>query len=501
MKRRATALLAIVFTIATAGLVYELVAGALASYLMGDSVTEFSLVIGVYLSALGAGAYASRWFQGDVARAFVDVELATAVVGGCSALLLLFCHARGGQFHLVLFGTVFTTGTLVGLELPLLLRLLKEELAFEELVAKALFFDYLGAVVASVLFAMVLVPRLGLPRTSLLFGALNAGVGLLTTFVLPAPSMRGARVRAGLVLAGLVALYVAAPRLSLLAESAIYEHPIVLAEQSPYQRIVLTKTPKGNVSLFLNANLQLSTADEARYHEALVHPAFAVAAAKTSALVLGGGDGLAVREILKHPSVREVVLVDLDPVMTHTARTHPVLSAQNRRALDDPRVTVVHEDAAIWVRRGESRFDVIVADFPDPNGLPLGKLYTVQLYRELARRLADGGALSVQSTSPFYSPETFWSIAATLRAAGFSVRPYHAFVPAFGEWGYCLAKRAPFDAPTRLPDVPLAALDAGFLPDAFHFPADMAPREGEVSTLVTQGLVRTYEREIARFTM
>ncbi len=501
MKGRAAALLAVVFTIATAGLVYELVAGAIASYLMGDSVTQFSLVIGVYLSALGAGAYASRWFKGDVARAFVDVELATALLGGTSALLLLYCHARGGQFHLVLFGTVFATGTLVGLELPLLLRLLRDELAFEDLVAKALFFDYLGAVVASVLFAVVLVPHLGLPRTSLLFGLLNAAVGLLTTYVLPAPSMRGARVRAVGVLAALGALFAVAPRLALVAESSLYEHPIVLAEQSAYQRIVLTRAPKGGVSLFLNANLQLSTVDEARYHEALVHPAFAVTAHPSRALVLGGGDGLAVREILKHPEIREVVLVDLDPEMTRLSRTHPALRAQNHGALDDPRVTLVHEDASIWARRGDSRFDILVVDFPDPNGLPLGKLYTETFYRDARRRLEPTGTLVVQSTSPFYSPETFWSIARTIGAAGFSVKPYHAFVPAFGEWGFCLAKTTAFETPTRLPDVPLTALGPAFLTTAFHFPADMPPRDGEVSSLVTQRLVRTYEREIARFTL
>ncbi|RYE79520.1 MAG: polyamine aminopropyltransferase, partial [Myxococcales bacterium] len=306
-----------VFLIATAGLVYELVAGAVASYVLGDSVTQFSLVIGLYLSALGLGAYASRYLERDVGLRFVDIELATALIGGVSAPLLLFAFARGGgSFHLVLWGTVLTTGTLVGLELPLLMRLLRDQVAFKDLIATALLFDYLGALVASVLFALVLVPSVGLVRTSLLAGLLNALVGLGSTWLLESETpgaLRRARWRAGAVALVLLGLLSQAERLTHAAEVALYADPVLYARQSAYQRIVVTQGRAG-IALHLNNNLQFAAADEHRYHEALVHPVMAAAAPSTHRVfIAGGGDGLAAREVLRYPDVERVLLVDLDP--------------------------------------------------------------------------------------------------------------------------------------------------------------------------------------------
>jgi spermidine synthase len=499
---RPWALYVTVFLIATAGLVYELVAGAVASYVLGDSVTQFSLVIGLYLSALGVGAYVSRFVQEDVARRFVDVELATALIGGVSAPLLLFAFARGGSFSLVLWGVVLVTGVLVGLELPLLMRLLRERVAFEDLIAKALFFDYLGALAASVLFALVLVPTIGLVRTSLVFGLLNAGVGLASTWLLEnddnAATMRAARVRAGLVTAFLVALLTQSERLVRAGEVGVYGDSIWYAEQSAYQRIVLTKT-KQTTMLFLNGNLQFSSADERRYHEALVHPAMAVLGRPPKrVLIAGGGDGLAAREVLRYPTVERVVLVDLDPAMTRVGAT--LLGDVGAFALGDPRVVVVNEDAAVWMQGATDRFDVAFVDLPDPNNLALGKLYTTRFYRAVAARLEPGGALTVQATSPMYSRASFWSVVATLEAAGLAVRPYHAFVPAFGEWGFALASASAFPVPERLVVAGLTYVDDARLSSMFRFPGDMARVDAAPSRLDTQSLVRTYEREIGRYT-
>src|SRR5438105_901231 len=151
-----------VFVIATCGLVYELLAGTLASYLIGDSVTQFSLIIGLYLSALGAGAWLSRFLDQGLARRFVDVELGVALLGGCSAPILFFAFARLEHFVVVLYPLVFAIGVLVGLEIPLLMRLLEHQLEFKEIVSRVLTFDYLGSLAASILFPLLLVPRLGL---------------------------------------------------------------------------------------------------------------------------------------------------------------------------------------------------------------------------------------------------------------------------------------------------------------------------------------------------
>lgn len=495
----------IVLLIATAGLVYELVAGAVASYVLGDSVAQFSLVIGVYLSALGIGAYISKFIEKNLARRFVEIELATALVGGVSAPLLLFSFAHGGSFHIVLWGVVLTTGTLVGLELPLLMRLLRDQVSFKDLVAKALLFDYLGALVASVMFALVLVPTVGLIRTSLLFGLLNAIVGLVSTYLLTPETegeLDGARVRAWIVIAILLGLFTQGERLMRAAEIALYADPIQYAVQSPYQRVVVTVGPQ-TASLFLNNNLQFSTADERRYHEALVHPAFAARPSRApvkKVFIAGGGDGLAVREVLRYPSVDRILLVDLDPAMTTLSRTHPVIVAANEGSLGKPGVEVKNADAMSYLAGTTERFDLLIVDFPDPNNLALGKLYTTRFYKSAAEHLTEGGIMVVQSTSPFFSRGSFWTIVTTMEAAALHVLPYHAFVPAFGEWGYALAAREPLTVPAHLGVADLTFLDDEKLGDLFLFSPDMVRVPAPVNRLDTQALVRLYEREIARVT-
>lgn len=498
---RPWALFLTVFLIATAGLVYELIAGAVASYVLGDSVTQFSLVIGLYLSALGVGAYLSKYIEHNVGLRFVDVELATALIGGVSAPLLLFAFARGASFHLILWGVVIATGTLVGLELPLLMRLLRGQVVFKDLIATALLFDYLGALAASVLFALVLVPTLGLVRTSLLFGLLNALVGLGSTWLLAGEdprAMRAARVRAVVVAAVLLGLLSQAERLTRAAEVALYSDPIVLAQQSTYQRIVVTRGREG-FSLFLNNNLQFASADEHRYHESLVHPAMAAAASPRRVFIAGGGDGLAAREALRYPDVERVVLVDLDPAITRTSATLDLIAAQNQGALSNPRVQVINDDAMAYLSRSPERFDVLIVDFPDPNNLALGKLFTTRFYGIARDHLAPDGALVVQSTSPYYSRHSYWCVVRTMEAAGLHVRPYHAFVPAFGEWGFALARREPFAPPTALRVDGLRFLDAPQLAALFHFSPDIARVDGPVNRLDNQALVRLYEREIGRY--
>jgi spermidine synthase len=493
-------LLLTALVIAVCGLVYELLAGTLASYLLGDSITQFSTVIGVYLSAMGLGSWLSGKVERDVARRFVEVELAVAVVGGAAAPVLFLAFAHLSFFRVVLYGLVTLVGALVGLEIPLLLRVLKDEYEFKDLIARVLTVDYLGALVASLLFPIFLVPRLGLVRTGLAFGVLNALVAAGSTHLLRGAIRRprGLYVKAAVVLALLVAGLAAADQLTSLAEEGMYADEVIYSKQTPYQRIVITRG-KQSFQLFLNGNLQFSSADEHRYHEALVHPALALAGAPRRVLVLGGGDGLAAREILKHASVEEIVLVDLDPAMTRLGADLPLLRALNHDSLRSPRLHVVNEDAYLWLGEDHGRFDAAIVDFPDPNNFALGKLYTTRFYRMLRRALAPGAPAVVQSTSPLMARSSFWCVAATLEAAGFSTRAYHVAVPSFGEWGYVLARDAPFDVPSRAPRVPLSFLNDEALAAMFVFPEDMSRVPVEVNRLDNQILVQYYDREWKRW--
>ncbi|HTN74409.1 MAG TPA: hypothetical protein VL096_04150 [Pirellulaceae bacterium] len=302
-----------------------------------------------------------------------------------------------------------------------------------------------------------------------------------------------------LVIACLVVALIKADRLTELAEEQIFVNPVVYAKSTPYQRIVVTRGPQ-SFQLFLNGNLQFNSADEYRYHEALVHPALSLAGAPRHVLVLGGGDGLAVREVLKHPSVQSVTLVDIDPEMTKLASELALLKELNGAALDDERVQRVHQDAMIWLeqRRESQRFDAVLIDFPDPNSFALGKLYTSRFYRLLKPQLTPESVIAIQCTSPLIARQSYWCIVRTLEASGFVVKPYQTPVPSFGVWGYALARLSDFEPPTQLPDH-LAGrtrfLDDAALVAMFSLPPDLQAVPVEINRLDNQMLVRYYELE------
>ena len=502
MTDRATRLLlfASVFTIATCGLIYELIASTLASYLLGDSVTQFSTVIGVYLFSMGIGSWLSKYVGRDLLGFFIKVELLIALFGGFAAAILFTLFAYVSSFRVVLYGIILLLGTLVGVEIPLLLRILKDRLHFKELVARVFTFDYIGALLASLLFPLILVPHLGLVRSSFLFGILNGIVGLLALWALWSDVPRAALLRnAGLaVLAVLAAGFAGSERILAWSEQAAYSETVIHARSTPYQRIAITRHDD-DMRLYLNGNLQFSSRDEYRYHEALVHPGLARLPHARRVLVLGGGDGLAVREILRYPQVESITLVDLDPAMTQLFSRNEMLTRLNDRALLSPKVRVINADAFTWLADNKESFDFIVADFPDPSNFSIGKLYTTAFFARVRPGLAQDGAFVVQCTSPFVARKSFWCIDETLRASGFITEPYHCYVPSFGEWGYILAARRPLLGELRLPASLRFLTPENFHP-LFEFPPDMARLPVEVNRLNNQALVRYFEQEWARYT-
>ncbi|AMM24775.1 polyamine aminopropyltransferase [Variovorax sp. PAMC 28711] len=490
------ALLASVFVVAACGLVYELSAAALSSYLLGDSVLQFSTIIGTYLFAMGVGSWLSRYFERQLPAHFLRIELMVALVGGALPALLFIANAYlPGAFRLLLYGLVMVVGTLVGLEIPLVMRILKRNVVLKDLVSQVLTFDYLGALAVSVAFPLILVPQLGMIRTGLLFGFMNAAVAVWALWLFRHELRRfGAHALAcGLALAALATAFVFANHITTLAEDKFYQDRIVFSATSPYQRIVVTRGLLGH-RLFLNGNLQFAERDEYRYHEALVHPVMAAQGAPKKVAVLGGGDGMAVREILKYPSVESITLVELDPNMTTLFSDHETLAALNGGALKSPKVKIVNTDAFQWLQQPGEVFDVIVVDFPDPTNFAIGKLYTNSFYALLDKRLSASGYAVIQTTSPLVARKSFWTVATTIESVGLVATPYHAHVPSFGEWGYIVASRRPFRLSDALPDG-LRFLTVQTLPLLFDFPKDMARVPTEVNRLSNQTLVTTYEQE------
>jgi len=494
------ALLVSVFVVAACGLLYELAAGALASYLLGDSILQFSTVIGAYLFAMGIGSYLSRFFERQLIAQFLRIELLVGFIGGLMpAALFALQTASPSSFRFALYSLVLVVGTLVGLEIPLVMRILKrhfrERYALKDLVSQVLTFDYLGALAVAVAFPLLLVPSLGLVRTGALFGLMNVGVAVWALWLFRGElrGLWGHVVSCVLVIAALAAAMVGADRISTWAEDRFYADRILYSETSRYQRVVVTSS-KAGVRLFLNGNLQFHSRDEYRYHEALVHPAMAGHGAPKRVLVLGGGDGMVVREVLKYPSVERVTLVELDPHMTTLFSEQPLLRSLNGDALRSPKVHVVNQDAFAWLEQNPGEYDVIVVDFPDPTNFSIGKLYTTSFYTLIDQHLSASGYAVVQTTSPLIARKSYWTVAQTLEAAGLTTTPYHAHVPSFGEWGFILASRRPFRVPTALP-AGLRFLTLDGLPALFQFPPDMARVPAEVNRLSNQVLVQTFEQE------
>lgn len=494
--RQATTLLVTVFIISICAIVYELIVGTLSSYLLGDSVTHFSITIGLFLSAMGLGSYASRWISRPLLGWFILVEILIGLVGGLTALLLYAVFATTDYYYPAMITLILTLGSLIGMEIPLLTRLMTHFAGVREALANVLAFDYLGALLASLLFPLILLPNFGLLVTAFATGLLNMVVVLVNLWTFRRELPRFALLLGvtlgvtGLLTAGVVA----ADPLTRLLEAQLYADPVIFTQQTPYQRIVMTRW--GNdIRLFLDGNIQFSLADEYRYHEPLVHPAMTLSRSRERVLVLGGGDGLAVREILKYPDVQQVVVVDIDPAMTQLARDHITLRQVNQDALHDPRVQLVHQDAFHYVQQQGERFGVIISDLPDPNSESLGKLYSREFYTFVQQVLGRGGVMVTQATSPYFAREAYWSIAHTMQAAGLHTLPYHTYVPSFGDWGFVLASAdGALDSSRFQPLVPVRYFTPAVWTIAQLFDTDMAEVAAEANVLDTQVLLRYYQQ-------
>lgn len=460
--------------VSTCGIVYQLVIGTISTYLLGNSTFQFSLTIGLFMSAYGVGSFLSTRIERYLTEWFVGTEIALGLFGGTASFVLFYLYATSDLFVVGRFALIFIIGTLVGLEIPLLIRISEEHRKNLRLtVGQMMGFDYIGALVGGMAFPLLLLPTWGLLGSSFLVGICNTIVAMATIAVFPNMSGRRALVAFG---AGIVLLLggamVTEEEIERRLEGALYEDPVAHLQQSEVQRLVVTKRGD-DVRLFLDGSLQFSSRDEYRYHEVLVHPAATRVGELRDVLVLGGGDGLVLRELRHYPEIASVTLVDLDPAVVELARSHPELRRLNMEAFDHVQPTVVHDDAFTWVERSEQQFDLIIVDLPDPHHESLAKLYSVTFYRTLRDRLRDGGVLVAQLGSPFFARETFWTAVRTMEEAGFAPRPFHVQVPSFGEWGFAMAGTNVGDAPRR----PFAGryYDTQHDAELFRFPADLAP--------------------------
>ncbi|MFB7888264.1 polyamine aminopropyltransferase [Cellulosimicrobium cellulans] len=496
--------------VAVGGLVYELILGTAASYLFGDSVVAFSVATGLTLFGMGLGSLLAPRLQRTAGLSFVRNELVLSLLGGTSVLALFWAYASTELAWVVFVVLSLAIGTAIGVEIPLLVAVLKEQGSegSVSLLSKVLALDYFGALAASLLFPFLLLPYLGLVRTAFAVAVLNVAVAAFMLARMGHPPRWTAL--AAVTLAVLLAGFAASSWLETRISAGMYQDPVVTQERSAYQQVVVTAY-RGDTRLYLDNQLQFSSVDEARYHETLAHAAMTSVAAPASVAILGGGDGLLAREVLRYESVQEVTLVDLDPAVTGLARDNRLLTDLNEHALDDPRVVVVNADAFRWVEDTPETFDVVLVDLVDPSTERVAKLYSQEFYGMVAAHLRPGGAFATQATSTYFTPDAFWQVVSTVRAAApdRAVVPLTVNVPSFGEWGFALSLAPggaapgagePDDVPGLFARTPLPEglrfHDAASLAATTHLPADNPPRALPPSTLLSPTVQRTYQEDM-----
>ena len=451
-KRKQTlALTHAAFVAGLCSIVYELLIATTVSYFLGDSVRYFSLTIGMYMAAMGAGSYCSKFIGKDLISRFLQFEIALAALGGLSIPILYLAYIANEIFIPTYVALTCSIGFLIGLEIPFLTRMMESFHSLKTNIANILTFDYIGALIATIAFPFFLLPVLGNYQSSLVLGLINLTIiAVLMRYFSSALGSKRKIIVTWLICVAVVLIggIIYASQALYEWDQALFDDRIVHAEQTSYQKIILTKN-KDDVRLYLNGNIQFSSIDEYRYHEALIdYPLLYKKGQAKRVLLLGAGDGLAVRQLLSYAEIESITLVDLDERVVKLAKSNRHLRALNQGSLEHPKVTIVHADALRFlddnlIRNNADKFDFIISDLPDPNTIELARLYTKQFYRVLKANLAPNGVFVTQSTSPYFATKAFWSIHHTIKASGFKhVVPYRADVPSFGDWGFVMASDA-----------------------------------------------------------
>ncbi len=483
-----------VFVLSLCGITYELVLGSLATYLLGNPVEQYSITIGFFLSSMGLGSFMSRYVIKDLLKNFILIEVMLGLLGGLSILILNFVFTYTASYYVLHIFFLVLIGGLVGLEIPLLTRILRKYGALKDILSNVLSLDYVGGLAGSLLFPLLLYPFVGRILTSLLIGIVNIAVAIVILVRIEYPGKKKYDLLLPILsIFLLVFLAVKSGTIENFLQKRLYQDDIVFSERSKFQQIVLTRS--GNdFRLYLDGSLQFSTYDEYRYHEMLVFPPlYLLDQSSADVLVLGGGDGIAVRELLRSEKVNKITLVELDQKMISLAKNNSSLKMINRQALENGRVETVVTDAFDFLLVSKKKFDIIIADFPDPHDEVIAKLYTREFFRLMKRSLKTDGIFVTQSTSPLFARDAFWSINKTVRTSFKTVIPYHVFIPTFGDWGFNMATDRKIDvSKMKTEKIDFRFFSHQAFLNSLYFPPDSAEVDVAINTFNRPLLYRLY---------
>ena len=426
------------------------------------------MVVSMMLFSMGLGSRLSKMFDYKLLEKFILIECLLSVIASNVTVIVYVCFAFYGNTTFIIYFLSILIGLLIGMEIPIVIRLNEK---FEKLkvnISSALENDYYGSLIGGIFFAFLGLPILGLVYTPLILGSINFIVALSLLWVTWDDLQKKQKTRFITYVLGVLIILSAS---GFLSEDVVnwgdrirYRDMVVYSEQSRYQKIVITYS-KGDYWLFLNGNQQLSTIDEAMYHEPMVHAPMVLSKEARSVLVLGGGDGVVVRELLKYPELSKIVLVDLDPAVTLMAQNHPIMLSINENSLNDDRVTVINQDGFQFLAETQKKFDVVIADFPDPRTVDLGRLYSREFYGLVHKVLHESGIMITQAGSPYYAPQAFECIDLTIQSAGFNTLKLHNQVLSLGEWGWVMGSKQKRELKNELQSASLGVLPTQWLTD------------------------------------
>ena len=431
-----------IFATGCAGIVAEFVLSTLATYLSGNAVFQWTIVMSLMLFAMGIGSRLTIFFAKNLIDTFIKIEFLLSIMCASSAFISYGLLVFTSNIHIIIYLLAALIGCLIGMEIPMVTRLNEE---YEELrinISSVLEKDYYGSLLGGLLFAFIALPYLGLTYTPIILGTVNFIVASFMMFCffsyLNNKSLNTFLFFLCFII--LICLFIFSKPIILFGEQSKYKDKIIFEKQTAYQKIVITQW-KNYYWLYLNSQQQFSTYDEMRYHEPLVHPVVKLSINSQNVLILGGGDGLAVREVLKHKNVKKITLVDLDPAMTDLAKNNNILANINKSSMNDKRVKILNNDALTFLEQCNDLFGVIIVDLPDPDTIDLMHVYSLDFYKLIYRHLIKGGVFVTQATSPFFAKMAFLCIIKTINSSDFYTFPYHNHIPTMGEWGFVIGAK------------------------------------------------------------
>ena len=432
-----------IFATGLSGIVAEYSLATLASYFLYDTVVQWTLTVSIMLFSMGIGSQISKRIKKNLLDNFILIEFGLSLLSAYSAMI---CYIAGGitEFYaFFIYGLAILIGLFIGMEIPLVTRINDEYQELNENISSVLTVDYIGSLIGGLFFAFWGLPKLGLTYTPVLLGALNFIVASILLFKLKNTLKYKNKLYIGFAITTvllIIGAYFARP-IILFGEQLNYKGLVIHEEQSKYQKIVITEW-NGAHYLFINRNLQLSTFDEHLYHEPLVHPIMHLSEEPKRILILGGGDGCAVRDVLQYQSVDKIDLVDLDSCMTNIGKYQPAFRLQNENSMHHEKLKIHNIDAFQFMESNQTKYDIIIVDLPDPKSIDLNKLYSKKFYLLCNKNLNEDGLIITQAGSPIFATKAFFCIEKTIAAAGFGTIKLHNNVISLGEWGWVLGSKS-----------------------------------------------------------